>query len=305
MSSAPLEAAAAENAPLRHLLVGYDGSEAAATACAFALWLAGKTGADATLLHVTPDLADAAARPTAQGRLDEDLNWRRRLDDVRSSAGEGATVETDVVRGHPAAALLDAARTREADLLLVGSTGASAARRVFPGSVSSQIVDHAPCPVMVFPAGHQAPPAQVRSVVVGVDGSERSLEALAMAQQLARPLGAKLVLAHAYEPGVPSDIPTTELREDLRASGAEVLRSARRHVSPDVEVVEELVEGQVRRHLVGACESHRPAIIAVGSRGLGGFAGLLLGSTSRWVLHHAACPVLVAHRRQPLPGRSS
>lgn len=224
------------------------------------------------------------------------MEWRHRLDDLVSYAAEGAAVECGVVRGSPAAVLLEEARAREADLLLVGSTGVGRLRAAFLGSVSSQVVDHAPCPVLVFREGFQASPAHVAAIVVGVDGSPSSLEAVDLAGQLAPPLGARLVLVSAYAPGIALDLPADAIREELGEQAARWLRAARARLPAHVDVVEEIVEGQAREQLVAACERHGPAVLAVGSRGLGGFAGLLLGSTSRWVLNHAACPVLVARR---------
>jgi nucleotide-binding universal stress UspA family protein len=277
---------------LRRLLVGYDGSDAAGAAAAFALWLAAKAHAEATLLHVAPNLAHSAhaahtAPPealmaAAAARLDDDMEWRERLDALRSYAAAGAPVECEVVRGRPAAALLDWARRTEADMLMVGSTGIGAVRGAFLGSVSSQVVEHAPCSVMVFREGHAASPAHIRSVVVGADGSPGSEDAVAVAEQLAVPLGATLVRVTARPPRAPSAPPAPAL-----AAG-------------------EVVEGRPREVLVDACERHAPAVLVVGSRGRGGFTGLLLGGTSRWTLNHAPCPVVVARRRAGVtPGSRS
>ena len=297
---------AADQPALRRLLVGYDGSDCAAAASAFALWLAGKTHAQATLMHVCPELSAAphaahTAHPqalitAAEQRLGQTAHWRRQLDSLRDYAAVDAEVDCAVVRGHPAGALLEEASARAADLILVGSTGVGPLRGALLGSVSSQVVEHARCPVMVFREGHPTSPAHVRSVVVGLDGSPSSLHAVTLAVALAESLAAKLVLVYAHEPSVAFGPPSPRLRDEIRHHGTETLSAARRAVTRDVEVVEVLAEGPVRQRLVEACNEHGPAVLVVGSRGHGGFAGLLLGSTSRWVLNHATCPVVVARR---------
>lgn len=295
-------------AAVQHLLVGVDGSDAAGAAASFAIWLAGAADSQVTLLHACPDLrlaehaphtADARALlAAAEHRAAQTTEWQRRLQNLSDYAAEGAHVQSRVVRGQPAAALLSAAGELDTDVILVGSTGVGSLRGRFLGSVSSQVVDHARCSVMVFPEGQTSAPAHVASVVVGVDGSTASAAAIAAGSALAAAVDAKLVLVTAYEPSTALAPHTSELRAELRQHAVNVLAGARAAVSGDTEVLEEPCEGGVRQVLVEACELYGPSVLVVGTRGLGGFRGLLLGSTSRWVLNHAPCPVLVARHRQ-------
>ncbi len=150
-----------------------------------------------------------------------------------------------------------------------------------------QVVEHAPCSVMVFREGHPASPAHLRGVLVGLDGSRGCMDALAMAQELAAALEARLVLCAAYPTGVAFAPPTSELRDELRANARSVVDAARRTVPGKPEIIEELGEGRARDVLLRACEHDAPAVLVLGRRGLGGFKRLLLGSTSRWLANHA------------------
>lgn len=286
---------------LARLLVGYDGSDGANAAAGFALWLAGKTGCEATLVHVGPVLEAAPSAALLPGAaehvVDYERDWQGRLENVREYAAADAVVQSRVVHGSPAGALIAAAVDSGADMILTGSHGLGRVRGALLGSVSSQVLAHAPCSVMVFrDDSRSAPAAHARTVVVGMDGSASSRRALELAQALAAPLGAALVLVHAYDPHVPFvSEPTGAMRDELRRHAAAVLHEARQTVAAPLEVIEEAVaEGRAREQLVAACERHAPALLVVGSRGLGGFKTLLLGSTSRWAVHHAPCPVLVA-----------
>lgn len=122
---------------LHRLLVGYDGSDAAAAASAFALWLAGKTGAQASLVHVSPDLAHAAHTASAEAlmaaaeqRLNEHLEWRHRLDEAagwlrsaREHAGDEVAVVEEIVEGHAREQLVAACERHGPAVLAVGSRG--------------------------------------------------------------------------------------------------------------------------------------------------------------------------------------
>ena len=286
---------------LSRLVVGYDGSDGANAAAAFALWLAGKAGCEATLVHAGPAPEAAPSADVMAAGADQavayEREWRGRLETLREYGAAEAALDCRVVHGNAAGALIATAAETEADLILTGSHGVGRARGALLGSVSSQLLSHAPCSVMVFPeAGPAEPASHARTIVVGIDGSPGSRSALALAQALAAPLGATLVLVHAYDPHIPlAVITTTGIARELRRYGGGLLREARAALAdPGQAVEEELVEGRARDVLVDACERHGPALLVVGSRGLGGFKELMLGSTSRWVAGKAACPVVVA-----------
>ncbi|WP_425553928.1 universal stress protein [Dactylosporangium salmoneum] len=129
-------------------------------------------------------------------------------------------------------------------------------------------------------------------VAVGVDGSPSSDVALGLAFDAARARGAELVAIRAYlAPGtaaVPADVVVAHEREALEESLAPW-----RHRYPDVKVEALVAPGRAAKVLIGV--SHTARLVVVGSRGHGGFAGLLLGSVGQQLMHHAECPVLIAH----------
>ena len=138
--------------------------------------------------------------------------------------------------------------------------------------------------------------APFAQIIVGVDGSEASIEALRQAQRLALPLGAK-VLANAYwdYPQVYSGYMMMGI-EGFEERAGQILNEAVRTAFGDEtpsNVVVNLVRGHPRESLMEA--SRTADMIVVGRRGHGGFGGLLLGSVSSALVAHAHCPVLVVH----------
>jgi len=135
-------------------------------------------------------------------------------------------------------------------------------------------------------------------IVVGFDGSEPAERALEWAAEEAKLRDAELrivaawevtntVYAYGYVPHlVPSlEEETREAAEKLLAERAEEIRKA------GVEVVAEARHGQAADMLAEAAQD--AALLVVGSRGHGGFAGLLLGSVSAQLAHHAPCPLVI------------
>ncbi|MEX2103247.1 MAG: universal stress protein [Gaiellaceae bacterium] len=143
-------------------------------------------------------------------------------------------------------------------------------------------------------------------IVVGVDGSPGAAEALRWALAEAHVREAKLHIVHAWmvplvialpEPLVvgltPPGPSVEEVYERLRGAAKDVLDSSVRAAreEPGIQVEGELIEGRAAQELL---EAARDAdLLVVGTRGRGGFAGLLLGSVSQQCAHHAPCPLVI------------
>ena len=129
-------------------------------------------------------------------------------------------------------------------------------------------------------------------ILVGVDGSEQSIEALRYAATLATLLETPLHTVTAWTaPPVPGPLPWSP-EESARTLLDEVIARAF-DGSPPAGLVRRAVGGPAARVLIALSPAHD--MLVVGSRGRGGFRGLLLGSVSAACAAHAECPVLIMH----------
>jgi len=218
----------------------------------------------------------------------------RAIEEARSDE-PGVEVTGSSVPGGAAKAILDAAEP--GDLVVVGSRGHSALAAATTGSTCQQVATHANTSVLVVQG---RPDPGDGPVVVGHDGSAGAdgvLEA-AFAAAAARDTGLTVMRAfHRATPVLPADAPPPKVfnARTAQASLSDELTRLTRPLSdkyPDVDVKVVVADGDAAQLLVDA--SHRAQLVVVGSRGHGGFAGLLLGSVGMHLIHHAHCPVLVA-----------
>jgi nucleotide-binding universal stress UspA family protein len=133
------------------------------------------------------------------------------------------------------------------------------------------------------------------TIVVGVDGSEASQDALKWAANYAELTGGQLRAVSAWQwpitLGVALPLPDDYSPLDDAKAAVEQAISDALGASPAVAIVTDIVEGAAAPALVE--QATHAALLVVGSRGHGGFAGLLMGSTSEYCAHHAACPVVI------------
>jgi nucleotide-binding universal stress UspA family protein len=135
-------------------------------------------------------------------------------------------------------------------------------------------------------------------IVVGVDGSEASKEALRWALEEARLRRSRLRAVYAWvypqiggRGYIPSELLDPELLRQTAQERLDALVVEVAGESPGVELERGVHEGPAAQVLVEAAQG--AALLVVGSRGHGGFAGLLLGSVSQQCAHHAPCPVVI------------
>lgn len=211
----------------------------------------------------------------------------------------GLAVETELVLGTAAPVLRKL--SEQACLLVVGSRGLGGFTGLIAGSVAVAMAAHAHCPVVVVRGEVPDPDGPV---VVGVDGSEASEAAVALAFDEAAVRGCGLVAVHSWsdvafpyvpEPGWPLPIDWDPVIEHETELLAERLAGWREKY-PQVSVERIITHDRPTRALLDAARDRDAALVAVGGRGRGGFTGLALGSVSQAMIHHAPCPVLIARR---------
>ncbi|WP_175411919.1 universal stress protein [Streptomyces sp. TRM64462] len=271
------------------VVVGVDGSPTSLAAVDVAAREARMRSVGLRLVHafVWPAMhvpAGPSLLGPAHGALREDTE-RMMREAVERAGAHAPDVHVDqaVIAGEPLSAL--EAQSRDAALLVVGSRGQGRFAGVLVGSVAVHLAGHSRCPVLVV----RGRPDPVGPVLVAVDGSAEGRAAAEFASLEAAMRGAELAAVHVSadaHSGAP------------RAEGERILADALSGIDrPGVEVAASarLVTGPVRQALIE--ESEGAQLLVVGARGLGGFAGLILGSVSQAVLHHAHCPVAVVRHR--------
>ena len=284
------------------IVVGFDGSDHARSAVEWAAREA--LSRDVGLLIVSAFTPPAGGSSFGFGAylspdaLD-DMS-KRMTDDLAAYAGEvraahpGLDVTSEVVMGSPTTALVEA--SEDSVLTVVGSRGLGGFRGLLLGSVGVQVAANAHGPVVVL---RKEASDDARTVVVGVDGSDLSNQAVDFAFDMASRHGWSVRAVHAWEvpsydvlaaPMGPPPMSIDDFTEVEERIPAEAIAGHRERY-PDVPVEIAVVRGTPARAILD--NANDAALIAVGSRGRGEFMGAMLGSVGQGVLFKAKVPVAV------------
>jgi nucleotide-binding universal stress UspA family protein len=286
------------------MIVGYDGSEPAGAAVDWAAAQAQHRGVPLTVLSVVdyvgmmPGIYGASSWP----ELFQEEADRIAAEGVELAVKTGSSIDVTGkgAVGQVAQSLIQLAGS--GDQLVLGTRGRSELTGTLLGSVAFAVTAHAHCPVVVV-RGNPTAPGPDRPVLVGMDGSTGARSALRYAADQAAVAGAPLIVASCFHPAsvwteanyYSTEAPGAPSFDDRarEAAGRLVANDARlaEEWHPGLEVRELVLSGTADRELVAAAASC--GLLVVGTRGHGGFVGLLLGSVSHGVISSSPCPVSV------------
>jgi nucleotide-binding universal stress UspA family protein len=294
---------------VRGIVVGYDGSPGAEVALMWAAASAKRQGRPLTVLHSGEPAAFPVEPAYSAERLAEELADESQ--GILKAGVERATTVLDPsdvsavsAQQSPAAALVEA--SEKADFVVTGCRGRGRLAAGLLGSVSYAVTAHARCPAVVVRGEKPAHPDAEHKVLVGVDDSLHSQRALEVAADIASRAGASLHVVrvgHLISPEgwayAESEKGGTRHSRSVTDEAQQTLDNARARVAaahPDLPVETEVLYGDPGEVMSGLGTT--AGLIVMGSRGRGGFAGLLLGSVSHKVIHEAECPVMVVRAEQ-------
>ncbi len=290
------------------VLLAYDDSDCARTALELTCSLPWPAGSSVEVLHVLEPLPDLIGAPevglVSAEQADLEGDWLEAAHAAVDGAVErlrssGHVATGRVLRGRPASVIAREAEQRAVDLIVIGSRGHGQMDALLLGSVSTELADHAHCPVLVIRGD------QIRRVIVATDGSVSAAHAIGLLVEwgILRGTEGRVVsvarstipvggLAAAFEPRVAAM--EAGLNQQLIESHRGIAqRAAERLEEAGMRAVPDVLQGDAATEIVRAARDYHADLIVTGSRGLGTLPRLLLGSVARKVLLHAGTSVLV------------
>lgn len=297
------------------ILLALDGSQGAATACALVRSLPWPQPSHIDAVHVIEPVFDVFAMPSVEleGSM-EDLfgaaeTQRALEEEVDDLATPHLSVTTHVVIGRAASVIVETAERLGSELIVMGSRGRGPISSMVLGSVSAEVADHAPCPVLV------ARTATCQRAIVALDGTpvgDRIVDTVAAFSFLqgthidvvsiapSTAPGPGVMLSGAY--GMPiawyeeSVVAARQSLEQIASAAAERLRAGGFAVEWSVH------EGDPAATLIDVGKHREADLFVLGTHGRTGMTRLLLGSVARNVLLHAHASVLIM--REPRDERA-
>ena len=293
---------------VNRILFPTDFSQGSERALDSALALAQEFGAELHMLHADVLHADDPNDPAHHFPDSEEIRKRlERTNDLRMESGiadraaDGLPVVQSNRRGMSVApTILEHALEIDPDLIVMSTHGRRGLENVLLGSVTEEVVRFANCPVLTVRSGEGASAfPSTNPILVPVDFSEHSRQALALAREIASTFGASIHALHVFERpihpeiylgGMPLDSPDFHTVEGSLREALETF--VRETPGPEVATSLHVVEGRAVPAILEFVQDSEVGLVVIATHGLTGLAHVLLGSVSEKVVRRATCPVL-------------
>ena len=303
------------------ILLAIDGSRSADQARDLVAALPWHGGGRVRIVSVAPtlnhlrDVPGTVAVPSDSDELEDDAVRIHRdalvaaEREIRSAHSE-LTVQTTLTRGRAASVIVDQAREMEADLIVVGHRGWARWDSILLGSVAAEVVDRAPCPVLIARDEHLGP------VILADDGSPHARVAECVISGWPLLSGLPITVVTVTDDGFPYASAVAPLLYTETMTGyAEALETERRTTKEECEAAvvrlreagfdatAQVREGDPAQEIIACANERKAGLIVIGTRGQTGLRRLILGSVARKVMLHAPCSVLVVREGARLDGQ--
>lgn len=273
---------------MRTILVPTDFSENAVNVLNYAIELAKKEGAKIVLLHVfhlepSPHYMDIAY----ESNLAEE-KWMNKLRSLQTKVAHAGDIKTQLVTRMDLAVdgILAEAEERKADLIVMGTKGATGLKEVFMGSNASRVIEKANCPVLVVPEG--AFYSHMKKITYATNYNKIDVEAVRQLLEIAVPFSAQVNLLHVYE-GDEAEA-KNEMTRFIREEGKKISYS---------NLSYELIKGEdVEKKLEEYLESGAADLMVVSTHKHDLRDRLFSSNTTKKLVCHAKVPVLAFHYKK-------
>ena len=294
---------------IRKILFPTDFSDSAKQAINHALFLAEQFEAELHLLHA---VVLHSYDPEAPGHdFPEPTEVFSRLFDIADTEMAQILQQNDSktfaireakVRGFSAGSvILDYANEHDIDLIVMGTHGRRGPARMFIGSVAEEVVRQASCPVLTLHVSETSGAIEtIDRILVPVDFSDHSAQAVAYAKEIAAVTGARLQVLHAIEEPIypyfyaPAGEfgPAHHLTELSERTDEALVKLISDTPGPDVRYDKFVISGNPGVEISKFAQENASDLIVIATHGLTGLERMLLGSTAEKVVRLAGCPVL-------------
>jgi nucleotide-binding universal stress UspA family protein len=288
------------------ILIPTDGSEPAVRAGEHARYLARLFGATVHVVSVVD--VEGAAGPFDAGGVDQafvdrlETSAERSIEAIEATVEGSVAVQTAILDGEPADAILEYAAAEDIDVVAMGTHGRTGLRRYIAGSVTERVLRLSEVPVLTVRAIEESRVGAYDEILVPTDGSEQAEAAVDHALEIAGATGARIHAVYVVHVGAitvgPDYTPPEELIDRLEADGRAAAEAvAARAETRDVEAVTAVERGFPADDLLAYAADEGIDLVTMGTHGRRGLDRYLLGSTTEQIVRHADVPVLAVPTR--------